>query len=846
MVKYNHKTIEKKWQGFWDKNKVFEVKEDNTKKKFYGLIEFPYPSGDGLHTGHLRSNTAMDIICRKRRMAGYNVLYPIGFDSFGLPAENYAIKVGVKPQISIAKNIKTFTKQLKESGFSFDWSRAFSTTDPEYYKWTQWIFVQLFKHGLAYKKKENINWCTACKIGLANEEVVNGVCERCGGEVVIKEKDQWLLKITQYADRLIKDLDKVDYLERIKTQQINWIGKSKGAEVRFGITTPARSADLATPPFKGGDSLTVFTTRPDTLFGATFMVIAPEHELISKIKNQLTNYLEVEEYINQAKKKSELERTDAVKEKTGVELKGIKAINPANGKEITIFVADYVMMGYGTGAIMAVPAHDERDFEFAKKYNLEIVEVVQGMTNDKQLTTNNKQQKKVNSCKLSVGCFEGEGMAINSGEFNGLTTMEFKEKITKWLEKKGVGKKTVNYKLRDWIFSRQRYWGEPIPMINCEKCGWVAVPEKDLPVELPDIDDFMPTDEGDSPLAKIASFIKVKCPKCGGEAKRETDVMPNWAGSNWYFLRYTDPKNEKALADPEKLKYWTPVDWYNGGMEHTTLHLLYSRFIYKFLYDIGAVPKECGAEPYKKRTAHGMILGQGGAKMSKSKGNVINPDKYIAEYGADTVRLYEMFMGPFDAAIVWEDKSVVGARRFLDKVWKLQLKVKSQSPTGSGTKVKTSIQNSKLKNLLHKSIKKVGEDIEKMRFNTAVSQLMILVNEMEKEEEISVKDFRMLVLLLSPFAPHMAEELWQMLGNGKTITYEPWPKYDENLIKEDEIKLVVQVNGKVRDKIQVPADISEDEAKKKALASEKIQKWLEGKAPKKVIYVKGKLVSVVV
>ena len=837
MVKYNHKTIEKKWQGFWDKNKVFEVKEDNTKKKFYGLIEFPYPSGDGLHTGHLRSNTAMDIICRQRRMAGYNVLYPIGFDAFGLPAENYAIKVGVKPQISIAKNIKTFTKQLKESGFSFDWSRVFSTTDPEYYKWTQWIFVQLFKQGLAYKKKENINWCISCKIGLANEEVVNGACERCGGEVVMKEKEQWLLKITKYADRLIDDLDKVDYLERIKTQQINWIGKSVGAEVRFKITTPARSADLATPPSKGGDYLPVFTTRPDTLFGATFMVIAPEHELISKIKNQLTNYLEVEEYINQVKKKTTLERVDLNKEKTGVELKGIKAINPVAGKEIPIWVADYVMMGYGTGAIMAVPGHDGRDYEFARKYGLPVIEVVKPINN---------QELRIKNQKLRE-CFEGEGMAINSGEFNGLTTREFKEKMTRWLEKKGLGKKTVNYKLRDWIFSRQRYWGEPIPMINCEKCGWVAVAEKDLPVELPDIDDFMPTDEGDSPLAKIESFVKVQCPQCGGKAKRETDVMPNWAGSNWYFLRYTDPKNKKTLAAPEKLKHWTPVDWYNGGMEHTTLHLLYSRFIYKFLYDIGAVPKECGAEPYKKRTAHGMILGEGGAKMSKSKGNVINPDNYIKKYGADTLRVYEMFMGPFDAAIIWEDKSVVGVRRFLDKVWKLQEKCSEQlTRPPRFARMAGMAGNRELTRLVHQSIKKVGEDIEKMRFNTAVSQLMILVNEMEKEEEIPVDDFKILVLLLSPFAPHMAEELWQMLGNKKTITYEPWPKYDESLLKEEEIELVVQVNGKVRDKIKVLADITEDEAKSKALESEKIQKWLDGRAPKKVIYIKGKLVSVVV
>jgi leucyl-tRNA synthetase len=978
MVKYDHKKIEKKWQKYWDDNKTFEVSVSESKKKFYSLIEFPYPSGEGLHTGHLRSNTAMDIICRKRRMEGFNVLYPIGFDAFGLPAENYAVKVGVKPQVSIAKNIKTFTKQLKESGFSFDWSRSFSTTDPAYYKWTQWIFVKLFENGLAYKKKENINWCTKCKIGLAKEEVVNGACERCGGEVVMKERDQWMLKITKYADRLIEDLDSVDYLERIKAQQINWIGKSTGAEVDFNIKSdfnyvllhgftgnpkknffpwlknelekggakvycpelpntnnPSEDEQIeyilkntefdentiifghslgavnamkiveklntkiaglvlaggfVAPEFKdhernysdkynwnfdyekikknsgfvsvlsdtnddavpieqgrilheklGGyfwegesakshfcheeepiildnlvESLRVFTTRPDTLFGATFMVVAPEHELIEKYKDKIENYDEVSKYISVAVKKTEIERSDAEKEKTGVELKGIKAINPVNDKEIPLFVADYVMMGYGTGAIMAVPAHDQRDFEFAKKFGLEIVEVIKGGDIKKEAYIN----------------IDG-GVMINSGEFDGLKADECILKITKWLEEKKLGKAAVNYKLRDWIFSRQRYWGEPIPMISCDKCGWVTVPESELPIELPDIDDFMPTEDGDSPLAKLDDFIKVKCPKCDGDAKRETDVMPNWAGSNWYFLRYTDPKNDKELASSENLKYFTPVDWYNGGMEHTTLHLLYSRFIYKFLYDIGAVPKECGPEPYKKRTAHGMILGEGGAKMSKSKGNVINPDSYIENYGADTVRMYEMFMGPFDQAIAWEDKSVIGVRRFLDKIWRIKEKVSDKA------------DDKNLIRLVHQSIEKVSGDIEKMHFNTAVSQLMILTNEMEKAEFVSGASYRSLILLLSPFAPHLAEELWEITGD-KGLSSESWPAADEQLAKEDVLELVVQVNGKVRDKIKTKVGVSEGDAKKIALESEQVVRWLEGKEPKKVIYVKGKLVSIVV
>ncbi len=846
MEKYHPQKIEKKWWEFWEKNNIFEAQEkpingfnklkpsESVVGKFYGLIEFPYPSGDGLHTGHLRSNTAMDIIARKRRMQGYSVLYPIGFDAFGLPTENYAIKHKVKPQIATQKNIKTFTKQLKEAGFSFDWSRSFSTTDEDYYKWTQWIFVQMFKAGLAEKKKEIINWCTSCKIGLANEEVVNGFCERCGGEVVKKDKEQWVLKITQYADRLIKDLDDVNYLEKIKTQQINWIGRSEGALIKFKI----QNSNIKT---NEEFYLEVFTTRPDTLFGATFMVIAPEHELITKFKTQITNFKEVEEYINEAKKKSDLERTDLNKEKTGVEIKGIKAINPVDNQEIPIFVADYVMMGYGTGAIMAVPAHDERDFEFAKKYHLEITEVIKGGNIEKEAFTEIET-----------------GEMVNSEFLNGLKPNEAIVKMTEWLEEKQIGKKQVQYKLHDWIFSRQRYWGEPIPLIFCENCkklaeisnfqfpiskmnegeilnpGWHA--DENLPVTLPEIDDYLPTDEGDSPLAKTEKWLKVKCPVCGGEARRETDVMPNWAGSNWYFIRYTDPKNDKLMVDPEKAKYWLPVDWYNGGMEHTTLHLLYSRFIWKFLYDIGAVPKECGSEPYAKRTAHGMILGEGGVKMSKSKGNVINPDEYVKKYGADTLRLYEMFMGPFDQPIAWEDKSVNGVFRFLNRVWCLQAKIKTQITKN----------NKDLNILLNQTIKKVGEDIEGMKFNTAVAQLMIFVNALEKEDVIDKEALEKFILLLAPFAPFIAEELWQKLGHGQSLTYESWPVYDQNLIKHEEFELVIQVNGKVRDKLLVPSDISEEIVKEKVLTSEKINKWLAGKQPQKVIYVKGKLVNIVV
>ncbi len=987
MEKYNPQAIEPKWQKVWDEQGVFAAEEDKAKKKFFGLIEFPYPSGDGLHTGHLRSNTAMDIICRKRRMQGYNVLYPIGFDAFGLPTENYAIKKKIKPQEATAKNIATFTKQLKEAGFSFDWSRSFSTTDEDYYKWTQWIFVQMFKRGLAEKKKETINWCTSCKIGLANEEVVNGVCERCGGEVVKKIKEQWVLKITKYADRLIKDLDTVDYLERIKTQQVNWIGKSVGAEIRFKIY------DLR---FKNEplDELVVFTTRPDTLFGATFMVVAPEHQLISNFQDTISNFQEVKNYIEEAKKKSDLERTDLNKEKTGVEIKGIKAINPVNGQEIPIFVADYVMMGYGTGAIMAVPAHDERDYEFAKKYNISIKEVVAPLikkeTKDDKPTEKrdvvcaivkdvkknqilclnwkktgwkafpmggtdgenlidaarrevreetgyknirfvkkigepfyqnfwrphkdsnvfgkfetlffeledyekdevNEKEKEQHEAVwidedkvkefinvsgpeliwqrysgLDEKCFLGEGIAINSGEFNGLSTTEFKEKIVNWLKETVLGKKQIQYKLHDWIFSRQRYWGEPIPLIFCANCkklaenpkseirnpklnegeilnpGWYV--EENLPVVLPDIDDYLPTDEGDSPLAKKEDWVKTKCPVCGEEARRETDVMPNWAGSNWYFIRYTDPKNDQMMVDPAKAKYWLPVDWYNGGMEHTTLHLLYSRFVWKFLYDIGAVPKECGVEPYAKRTAHGMILGEGGVKMSKSKGNVINPDEYVKKYGADTLRVYEMFMGPFDQPIAWEDKSVNGVYRFLNRIWLLQDKL--QAPSSKlQINSKSQIPNPKLVTLLHQTIKKVGEDIEEMKFNTAVAQMMILLNELEKQEEISATHYSLFIILLSPFAPHLAEELWQKLGHKESIQKENWPEYDVNLIKAEEFELVVQINGKVREKILVPAEIGEAEVKELTMKNEKVLKWLNGQEPKKIIYVKGKLVSMVI
>ena len=854
MPKYDHQKIEAKWQKYWEEKKLFAAADKSAKEKYYCLIEFPYPSGDGLHVGHPRSYTALDILARKRRMQGYNVLYPIGFDAFGLPSENYAIKTGIHPTITTAENIKTFTKQLKGLGFSFDWDKAVVTTDPGYYRWTQWIFLKMYEQGLAYKDKIAINWCPSCKIGLANEEVVSGACERCGTAVEKREKEQWMLRITKYADRLISDLDTVDYPDRIKLQQINWIGRSEGAEVDFPVVI-ARSpvsrlrsrrddeaismsasgaaslpAVVRNDKEKAGQSATalkVFTTRPDTLFGATFMVVAPEHELITNYKLQITNYQEVKGYIQQAKQKSDLERTELAKEKTGVELKGISAINPVNKKYIPVWVADYVLASYGTGAIMAVPGHDQRDWDFAKKYRLPIVEVIK-------------------AGDIGQAAYEDieKGELINSGQFSGLAVKEAIAKITQWLATEGLGKKAINYKLRDWVFSRQRYWGEPIPMVYCENCqktgaakdGWLPVPEKDLPVELPKVKNYEPTNTGESPLAAMADWVNTKCPKCGGSAKRETDTMPNWAGSNWYFLRYIDPSNNKKLADEKKLEHWLPVDWYNGGMEHTTLHLLYSRFVYKFLSDISAVPKKCGPEPYAKRTAHGLILGAGGEKMSKSKGNVVNPDEVVREVGADTFRLYEMFMGPFDQAIPWDTKGVIGVRRFIERVWSIY----------SGQAKMVGAARPELISLAHQTVKKVSQDIETQDYNTAVSAMMILANKIMAVGEMDPAVAASFLKILAPFAPHLAEEIWQNLGNKKSITREKWPEYDEDLIKDQEIELVIQVNGRVRDRIKVSASINEQLVEKKARESEKVAKYLAKQTVKNVIFVPGRLINFVV
>lgn len=806
-MKYQANKIEEKWQKYWDKNNTFVVTDDSKSKKFYGLVEFPYPSGDGLHTGHLRSYTALDIICRYKRMEGCNTLFPMGMDAFGLPAENYAIKTNTHPQITTRKNIDNFVRQLKSTGFSFDWSRFVVTTDPNYYKWTQWIFIQMFKKGLAYKASENINWCTQCKIGLANEEVVSGVCERCGGEVVKKQKEQWLLKITKYADRLIEDLKKIDFLPTISKQQVDWIGKSHGAEIDFSLEGSS-------------EVLKVFTTRPDTLFGVTFMVISPEHPIIDQIADQIKNIAEIKDYIRQAARKSDIERASEDKEKTGIKIEGIKAVNPVNSETIPIFVADYVMMNYGTGAIMAVPAHDQRDWDFAKKYKITIREVISGGDVSQAAYTDTEH-----------------GQMVNSGKYNGLSVVDFQKKIVKWLEDNNFGQATINYKLHDWIFSRQRYWGEPIPMINCEKCGWVPVSDDELPVTLPDIDDFKPSDDGQSPLSRVVDWVNITCPQCGKFAKRETDVMPNWAGSNWYFIRYIDPQNNKELVNRKKADYWLPVDWYNGGMEHTTLHLLYSRFVYKFLADIGVVPQHdnIGDEPYAKRTAQGMILGAGGIKMSKSKGNVINPDSYLDKYGADTVRVYEMFMGPFDQSIAWDDKGVTGVYRFLNKVWDLQDKV-------SGVPA-----DDKLQALLHKTIKKVSQDILDMRFNTAISQMMILVNAMDKESHIAKDIFSNFVLILSPFAPHIAEEMWQALGHRDSLAHNPWPQYDSQLAQDDKIKIGIQVNGKVRDEIELDFDreISEN-LKQEILNRSKVKKYTQDKELLKFIHIKNKIISIVV
>ncbi|MDI6882946.1 MAG: leucine--tRNA ligase [Patescibacteria group bacterium] len=847
---YNPQKIERKWQRIWEEQEIYRAKDFSKKPKLYLLVEFPYPSGEGLHVGHCRSYVALDIVARKRRMEGFNVLFPMGWDAFGLPTENYAIKTGVHPREATKKNTANFKRQEKNLGLSFDWTREILTTDPVYYKWTQWIFLELFKNGLAYKKKMPINWCPVCKIGLANEEVVEGKCERCGSQVARKEKEQWLLKITEYADRLIDDLEKVDYPEKVKILQRDWIGRSVGTEVKFQVSS-----------FKF--QIPVFTTRIDTIFGCTYLVIAPEHPFLrfvqSNSKFKIQNSKLVKEYIERAKKKPERERLSEAKEKTGIELKRIKAINPVTSKEIPIFVADYVLPHYGTGAVMAVPCHDERDFQFARTYNLPMVEVIK-----------NKKLKEKSFLITSNGRFEkayeGEGILVNSGRFNGLKSEVARERIFQWLKNKGQAQKAIHYKLRDWIFSRQRYWGEPIPLVFCEKCGWVAVPDKDLPIKLPQVKDYLPTKEGESPLAKAKKWVETRCPRCQGLARRETDVMPNWAGSNWYYVAYTmksqkskvksqnynsKVKTNEYIWDKKKIKYWLPVDWYNGGMEHATLHLLYSRFIYKFLWDIGAVPKSIGPEPYKKRTSHGIILGERGIKMSKSKGNVINPDEVIREQGADTMRVYEMFMGPFEQAIAWDQKGVKGARRFLEKVWRLFEKSKIQNPNVKSSS-KSKIQNLKLKKLLHKTIKKVSEDIENMKFNTAISALMILVNRITENRKYfyTSKDggnyLKTLLLLLAPFAPHLTEEIWQKLGYKKSIFLQKWPKYDPKLIIEEKITLVVQVNGKVRDKIEIESGLSEGEAKKIALARTKIKKWIDAKKVKKTIFIKDKLINFVI
>ncbi|MEI3577502.1 MAG: leucine--tRNA ligase [Acutalibacteraceae bacterium] len=800
-MRYDHKAIEPKWQKIWEDKGVFHAEDNSDKDKFYALIEFPYPSGQGLHVGHPRPYTALDIVSRKRRLQGYNVLYPIGWDAFGLPTENYAIKNHIHPRIVTQQNVARFKKQIQSLGISFDWSKEINTTDPEYYKWTQWIFLQLFKKGLAYKKEMSVNWCTSCKCVLANEEVVNGVCERCGSEVVHKVKSQWMLKITEYADRLIDDFDLVDYPERVKTQQKNWIGRSYGAEVDFKTST--------------GDTLTVYTTRPDTLFGATYMVISPEHPMIEKWSGILNNIDAVREYQTAAAKKSDFERTEVAKDKTGVKLDGVTAVNPVNGKEIPIFISDYVLVSYGTGAIMAVPAHDTRDWEFAKKFDLPIIEVVKGGEVEKEAFTN---------CST--------GIMVNSDFLNGKTVEEAKKAITEFLTEKGIGHAKVNFKLRDWVFSRQRYWGEPIPIVHCDKCGYVPVPEDQLPLTLPNVESYEPTESGESPLANMTDWVETTCPHCGGKAHRETDTMPQWAGSSWYFLRYIDPHNKEALASKEAIKYWMPVNWYNGGMEHTTLHLLYSRFWYKFLYDIGVVPNP---EPYAKRTSHGMILGSNGEKMSKSRGNVVNPDEVVDEYGADTMRLYEMFIGDFEKSAPWNPQSIKGCRRFIERYWNLQ-------------DILTDDDNLRpeLESSFHKTIKKVGYDIENIKFNTAIAALMALINDITATGSITKKELEIFTILLNPFAPHVTEEVWQQskLGEG-IVAQAQWPSYDEAKCKDDTIEIVVQVNGKVKAKLTVEADIDKDAALAQAKSNEKIAPLIDGKNIIKEIYVPGKLVNIV-
>lgn len=799
---YNYTQIEKKWQDIWDEKQTFAAKDDYSLPKFYGLVEFPYPSGQGLHVGHPRSYTAIDIVCRKKRLEGYNVLYPMGWDAFGLPTENFAIKNHIHPAEVTKNNIANFKRQLKSLGFSFDWSREINTTDPSYYKWTQWIFLQLYKKGLAYKKKMSVNWCTSCKCVLANEEVVNGHCERCGSEVVHKEKSQWMLKITDYAEKLLDGLNDVDFIERVKTQQRNWIGKSYGTQVKFSTNI--------------GDTFEVFTTRADTLFGVTYMVMSPEHPLLTKWADKIENMDEVLAYKQEAAKKSDFERTELAKDKTGVRLAGVTAINPVNGKEVPIFISDYVLISYGTGAIMAVPAHDTRDWEFAKKFGLPIIEVVSG--------GEDVQKAPYTECAT--------GKLVNSGFLDGMSVEDAKKAIQQWLKEKNLGEVKTNYKLRDWVFSRQRYWGEPIPIVHCDKCGYVPVPESELPLVLPNVDSYEPTDNGESPLAKMTDWVNTTCPHCGGPAQRETDTMPQWAGSSWYFLRYCDPHNDKELASKEALKYWTPVDWYNGGMEHTTLHLLYSRFWHKFLYDIGAVPTP---EPYAKRTSHGMILGENGEKMSKSRGNVVNPDEIVRDYGADTMRVYEMFIGDFEKAAPWSQSSIKGSKRFLDKVWSLAEKL-----TDGGAYRK------ELESSFNRTVKKVTEDIEGLKMNTAIAALMSLLNEIQATGSVNRAEFKTYLILLNPFAPHITEELWQQAGFDGMLNEAEWPSYDETKCAESTVEIAVQVNGKIKTRINVPADISAPDAIAAAKAEAPVSVTIEGKTVVKELYVPKKLVNIVV
>lgn len=800
-MEYNFKQVEKKWQDIWYSQNTFAAKNDYSLPKFYCLVEFPYPSGQGLHVGHPRSYTALDIVARKKRLQGYNVLYPMGWDAFGLPTENYAIKNHIHPAEVTKNNIAHFKSQLQALGFSFDWTREINTTDPDYYKWTQWIFLQLFKRGLAYKKKMAVNWCTSCKCVLANEEVVNGVCERCGSEVIRKEQSQWMLKITAYADRLVKDLDDVDFIDRVKVQQRNWIGKSHGAEVDFTTTL--------------GDTLTVYTTRCDTLFGATYMVISPEHPFIEKWAPNIKNMDEVRAYQQEAAKKSDFERTEINKEKTGIKLDGVMGINPVNDQEIPIFISDYVLTSYGTGAIMAVPAHDTRDWEFAKKFDLPIIEVVAG--------GEDVQKEAFTDCAT--------GKLVNSGFLTGMSVEDAKKAMTEWLEKEGKGREKVNFKLRDWVFSRQRYWGEPIPIVKCEKCGYVPLPESELPLRLPNVESYEPTDTGESPLAKITDWVNTTCPCCGGPAKRETDTMPQWAGSSWYFLRYTDPHNDQALASKEALDYWTPVDWYNGGMEHTTLHLLYSRFWHKFLYDIGVVPT---SEPYKKRTSHGMILGENGEKMSKSRGNVVNPDEIVDRYGADTMRLYEMFIGDFEKAAPWNSDSIKGCKRFVERFWNLQEIVTNSEE-----------YSTELEPLMHKTIKKVSEDIENLKCNTAIAAMMTLLNKIYDQKRITRGELRTLTILLNPFAPHVTEEMWENMHFGGFVHEAKWPEYDESKTVENSVEIVLQIMGKVRSRMTIPVDMPKDQVLALAKQDEKIASAIAGKTIKKEIYVPNKLVNIV-